>query len=256
MWNDITSQVPNSLFQGLQAITETDLNSLDNFYASMLCSYSHVNNLFYERNKNKSSSLPVNLWGHPKSHHIFFPMAVSGFCTTGDLPLIQGKIDFGEVQRQLPAGSSSCFLVCYKLQTIFAKHFINETPGSHFVTDEIVAQSKSLLLHNLSKLLSLSNWEKFFHLMPLSRGEKEMVFSQMLYNCKFTKFQEINFKILSHTLLTSIILSIIKKNPTVANCPWCCQFGTLEHCLFECLYVKKAYSLFERDNKRFFGTLV
>ncbi len=63
--------MPDSLFQGLQAITETDLIGLDNFYASILHSYSHMNNLFYERNKNKSSSLLVNLWGHPKSCHIF-----------------------------------------------------------------------------------------------------------------------------------------------------------------------------------------
>ncbi len=112
-------------------------------------------------------------------------------------------------------------MVCYKLQIIFAKHFLNQTPGLHLITDEIVAQSKSLLLHNSSELLSLSNWENFF---PLS-----------------------------HTLLTPKILLIIKKNPAIANCPWCSQFGTLEHCLFECLSVKKACSLFERDNKSFLG---
>ncbi len=87
-----------TLFQGLRAVTETDLVGLDNFYASMLHSYNFVNNLFYEWNKNKSSSLPVNLWGHPKSRHIHLPLALSGICTIGDLPLIHGKIDFSEVQ--------------------------------------------------------------------------------------------------------------------------------------------------------------
>ncbi len=187
-----------------------------------------MNDLYYQKNKN--SVLPVNLWGHPKSLHVNKTFATSGYCTVLDLPLLKGKIDFKSIQEVLPKGTSSVFMTCYRLQSIFSKYFLQSTPGSNQILDDLVQQSKSLLLNHGSEMLSLSKWERFFHTMPLMRAESEMVFMHMIHKCKYTKFCEINFKILAHILVTLKILSHIHKNPSLERCPWCTAVGTLEHC--------------------------
>ncbi len=63
--------------------------------------------------------------------------------------------------------------------------------------EELVNQSKLLLCEVHSEMLSLTCWEIFFGIMPLSKAEKEMVFVRMLKRCSFSKFHEINFKILA-----------------------------------------------------------
>ncbi len=58
---------------------------------------------------------------------------------------------------------------------------------------------------------------------------------QMLKACKYTKFREVNFKVLVRILVTPKV----KKNPVLANCPWCKGIGTLEHILLTCSNVHK-----------------
>ncbi len=243
--------MPLGLFLGLRAVIETSLGNLNPFYASMVHSYAHVNDLFYQRNKNLP--LPVNLWGHPKSQHIDKVMAESGFLVVNDLPLSGDKIDFRRVQEQLPAGLKSTFLTCYKLQSVFRKFFQNSVPSSETISDELVLQSKALLMESGTEMLSLSKWERFFQMMPLSKVECEMVFMCMIAKYKYTKFWEINFKILARILLTLKMLACICKNLGLMKCPWCKTEGSLEHYLFACTYVQDLQCKVVQDNMALFG---
>ncbi len=89
--------------------------------------------------------------------------------------------------------------------------------------------------------------------MPLTRAESEMVFMHMIYKCEYTKFCEINFKILAHILVTPKILSHIHKNPSLDRCPWCTAVGTLEHYLFSCHTVVTVQNSLVWDNITLFG---
>ncbi len=161
------------------------------------------------------------------------------FFTVADLPIIQNKINFGQIQSMLPNKVKSAFLYCYALQNKFIRFFGNAVHGSQIMLEEVVIQSKSLLCANNSEILSLTQWEVFFGLMPLSKGEKEMVFMHMLKKCPFSKFREVNFKILSHILISPKILAAIHKKPDISCCPWCSGQGTLEHYLFSCTKIIK-----------------
>ncbi len=159
---------------------------LDPFYASMIWSYALVNDLFYK--KNKHLDLPINLWGHPLSKHINKVFANSGFMTVTDLPYLQKKINFQAVQCALPIHAKSAFLCCHALQNKFGKFLGSKISGSQDVLEELITQSKNLLCEKNSEMLSLTKWEVFFGIMPLSEVEKEMVFVHMLHKCEFSKF--------------------------------------------------------------------
>ena len=113
---------------------------------------------------------------------------------------------------------------------------------------------KSLLLKNMTNMLSLKNWELYLRLMSLNSSELITVYMQMLKDCKFSKFREINFKILAQILLMPKIIAAIKKDPNLALCKWCGFVGTLEHMLFECFEVWKARHDFVRDNRKLLGS--
>lgn len=76
----------------------------------------------------------------------------------------------------------------------------------------------------------------------------------MLKDCKFSKFREINFKILAWILLTPKILAAIKKDPNLAQYKWCGCVGTLKHILLEYSEVWKARQDFVRDNRKLLGS--
>ncbi len=65
-----------------------------------------------------------------------------------------------------------------------------------------------------------------------------MIFRHMLWQCKYTKFREINFKILAWILVTLKIISMVHGDRNLAACPWCKYEGTLEHILFSYSYVE------------------
>ena len=98
-------------------------------------------------------------------------------------------------------------------------------------------------------MLSLTKWEILFHMMLQTMVGKQLVFKRMLESCKYTKFCEINFKILAQVLLTPKILASMKSLPHLAFCPWCGDLGTLEHMLLTCILVSKAWKLLINRNK-------
>ncbi len=72
----------------------------------------------------------------------------------------------------------------------------------------------------------------------------------MLQACKYTKFREINFKILAHILLTPKILSIVKADQVLVICHWCGAIDSLEYVLLECPEVVKTRTCFVINNKK------
>ena len=170
------SKLPSMLLQGLCLYPESALGYLDPFYAHIVHSYVMVNNIFH--NKNKSLDLPVNLWGHPK-----LPEINKWFCnidiyTVADLPRTESKrINYGIIQNKFHQNkiSYSAYLVCYKLQSLFGV-MSSICPGSHLVREELVLQSKALLRDSITQMLSLTNWEHFFRIMPISIAKKYMIF--------------------------------------------------------------------------------
>ena len=146
---------------------------------------------------------------------------------------------------------SSSFLTCYHLQKVFSKYLNFWQLGISMINEDLLLQMKNLLRMESTTMLSLTKWEQFFQIMSLSKVEHQMVFMRMLHECKYTKFWEINFKILARILLTPKILSHMKQD--MLKYLWCRQEGTLEHMLFQCTYVTKVWKIFVEDNTALLG---
>ncbi len=136
-----------------------------------------MNNLFYF--ENKSLDLPINLWGHPKLKNINYHFCCLDFYTLADLPLtMNNQINHIEIRNKFKENKIhfSSFLACYHLQNVFSQYLPSLVEGSHLVKEELIAQSKHLLLRNSSTKLSLSKWEIYLRLMPLSKPFHQIVF--------------------------------------------------------------------------------
>lgn len=72
---------------------------------------------------------------------------------------------------------------------------------------------KTLLAEYSSSTLALVKWNLFFEILRLDDKETMAVFVHMIKKCKYTKFREVNFKILAQILLTPQILAHIKHDP-------------------------------------------
>ncbi len=86
--------------------------------------------------------------------------------------------------------------------------------------------------------------------MPTSKGEAQMIFMRMLKKCKFTKFCEINFKILTCILVTPKILSCIKKTPSISKCAYCGSDAGIDHILLACEETNKVRQTIVGNNRK------
>ncbi len=109
IWDKVTSCIPAFLLPGLTAVTERDIQELPPFYRSTICSFAYVNSLFYE--KNNKLPLQQNLFGTTFAPIIQHRWVKSGLLTLSDLPIQDGKINFGAVSNI--AGSSVDLYVFY-----------------------------------------------------------------------------------------------------------------------------------------------
>ncbi len=254
-WNEISSQIPYKLWKGMCMVRESSLSLLDPFYAVTICSFSMMNNLFFLKNRNKPgiSDFPTNLWCHPKSPEIALTFASAEFCIVSDLPICEGKINVQHIIEHLGKNWANVFMTCYHLQSMFLKYFGELALGSFILHDDMLLQCKGLLLANNSLMLSLTNWEKALQYMPHSKGECEIIFGHMLRDCKYSKFHEINFKLLSRILLTLKILSKIKNKPSLANCSLCLNIATLGHILLHCDHTNRVRGKIVDNNMDILG---
>ncbi len=83
---------------------------------------------------------------------------------------------------------SGIFMVCYSLQKKFGPYLPLIIPGSSEFNAELIGLSKRYLREHSSDMLCLTKWDKFFKVMPHSMGQYQMVFKQMLQQCRYTKF--------------------------------------------------------------------
>ncbi len=111
---------------------------------------------------------------------------------------------------------------------------------------------KTLLAEYSSSTLALVKWNLFFEILRLDDKETMAVFVHMIKKCKYTKFREVNFKILAQILLTPQILAHIKHDPMWSNCQWCSGTANLEHILFCCVCTNSVRSALVHDNRKLF----
>ncbi len=71
IWSDLTALIPHQLLQGLWSVSESILKQLPPFYAGVVQSYAHVNNLYnLYYNSIDTHTLPQNLWCGKLFSHI------------------------------------------------------------------------------------------------------------------------------------------------------------------------------------------
>ncbi len=114
IWLCFDNLVPLELISGLRCLSESEIQKLPPFYASILRSYIYVNNLFYESSKDKT--LQINLWGTTGQAKIKCDWYAAGYFTIVDLPIQVGKLDFGVIADQLRASRGDTYLLCCKFQ--------------------------------------------------------------------------------------------------------------------------------------------
>ncbi len=51
IWNKLNTCILVTLLSGLTAVVEQDIEPLPLFYCAMICSYTYVNNIFFQCNK-------------------------------------------------------------------------------------------------------------------------------------------------------------------------------------------------------------
>ncbi len=133
-----------------------------------------------------------------------------GYLCVADLPKVSGKIDCQTVQRNVTnIGGGLVFLACYSLQKMFQSIFAKTIPTSHLVREELILLAKTLFVQRNSQPLTLHKWFVHLQMMPLNKAECENIFIRMIKSCKYTKFHEINFKILAYILVTPSLLALM-----------------------------------------------
>ena len=123
IWPILTVIIPYQLLQGLHSVTDALLSKLPPFYAQVVCSYAHTNNLYYKAFD--SNTLPQNLWCGVAFSHIDNDWISAGFYTVVDLPIQVGKIDVIAVTQRLHEVGChrSPYLYCCAFQSCFVQFF-------------------------------------------------------------------------------------------------------------------------------------
>ncbi len=100
IWPRLAGIIPSSLWTGMHSVSESLAAQIPQFYATIVCSYSYVNNLFYENALNPVE-LPHNLWSNSVFSDVNALWCQVGFCTVPDLLVDDGKINVPAVTQAL-----------------------------------------------------------------------------------------------------------------------------------------------------------
>ncbi len=167
----MTAIIPYQLLQGLHSVTDALLSKLPPFYAQVVCSYAHTNNLYYKAFD--SNTLPQNLWCGAIFSHIDNDWISAGFYTVVDLPIQAGKIDVIAVTQQLHefGYNRSPYLYCCAFQSCFAQFFAQPIEGTFIPNDLLPVSMKQILQAEVTCLLSLDNWCRVLQIVPLEVPE-------------------------------------------------------------------------------------
>ncbi len=123
-------------------------------------------------------------------------LIILGIVQIGDIPTVGNIIDLHTIQyRAQQVGiTEDFFLICSTLQSKLKPYLRCVTQEGTF-PDHLSQIAKKLLLVEHQTIVSLLGWELFLGL-DIGFDEQQQAFHNMLHNCKYTKFLEINFKIM------------------------------------------------------------
>ena len=120
-WDKLAEFILVSMLGGIRKVRESDLHMLTPFYHSIVHSFAHVNNLFFEANS--SESLPQLIWFRPAFPFLDCEWSNAGLISLNDLPLSSGgQIDVIKIWNMLSSthGRATCYLHCCVLQKMRA----------------------------------------------------------------------------------------------------------------------------------------
>ncbi len=154
-----------------------------------------------------------------------------GYIEVGDLPVVNGVLDYRSVQMQVQeAGfATNIFLQCTALQKIFGSR-LGEDKSSRTFPLELDCQVKKLLQQQRQTFVSMAKWEISIG-ESILWDESLLSFNHLLKQCKLTKFREFNFKMLHRILATPVVISMIWKVVSIALCSWCGSRTDIDHIL-------------------------
>ena len=113
IWNKLNNCILITLLSGLTAVVEQDIDPLPLFYRAMICSYTHINNLFFQCNE--KLQLQWNLFGTIFAPRIKWSWVCARYLMLSDLPTCQGKLDFAQIATHVGT-SADLYLFCCTLQ--------------------------------------------------------------------------------------------------------------------------------------------
>ncbi len=138
IWPILTEIIPVPLLQGLCSISDKILDKLQPFYATIICSYAYVNDLYYK--SDPKIELPHNLWCGSLFPYIDQDWVAAGFYTVADLPVKGGRIDVIAVKQHMESVDyrQSPYFKCCALQSEYASCFSDLVVGTFVPNTELL----------------------------------------------------------------------------------------------------------------------
>ena len=141
-------------------------------------------------------------------------LIMMGIVQIGDIPTRGNIIDLHSIQyRAQQMGiteiTEDFFLICSSLQSKL-KPYLGCVVQEGTFLEHLSWVAKKLLLIEYQTIVNLSGRELSLGL-NIGFDEQQQAFHNMIHNCKYTKFLEVNFKMMHHILLTPCILAKMKK---------------------------------------------
>ena len=184
----------------------------------MLHAFAYVNGLFITQ---YPDPLPQqNLWAVLKNKRIDYGFISTGLVEVGNLPLLNGSIDWRQIQSLMPPSKRGfVFLTVASLQEKF--HFPLGWPClEKKFPSKIGKYAKKLLKKQLWSPPTLTKWEIALVIPPLLVTDVCLINKQMITKCKISKLQDCNYKILHRILATPVVIAAVQKQPELKLCVW------------------------------------
>ncbi len=188
-WHKTVETIPEQIFPGMTACSEHLMHQISPFY-QILCSYAYLNQLDVRADK------PRNIWAMELFPSVNKPLIMLGIVQIGDKPMKGNIIDLRSIQykAQQMGITEDLFLICSALQSKL-KPYLGYLIQEGVFPDHLSWVAKKLHLIEHQTIVNLSGWELSLGL-DIGFDEQQQAFHNMIHNCKYTKFLEINFKIM------------------------------------------------------------
>ncbi len=134
-------------------------------------------------------------------------MVLAGFIEIGDLPLVNGVLDFHRIRDRLCmiGFRHDSFMLCAALQKKFSLRLGCPTMDKSFPS-HLESQAKSLLRTQRQHFVDIHKWELVLKEV-ITFDQQLRSYKSMLKKYKVSKFHEVNFKILHRILAMPTIIA-------------------------------------------------